>query len=237
MIVAAIKRRLHREICENPVLHGLVLNLYLNGEQYPHRVDDYFPVTAAPSAELAAIMRAHLEDEDRHALMYQKAIAKLGQPVLSLSGPDIYNHVIRAHTRTSFAVSRHDDEDAKRFKLANFFAHLHVLERRVARSLEMHAQACAHSPSGYVRKVVARVLADEHRHVAYTRDVLQDLVPERIAARVLAEHSRAERAANLEFSSQQLKKLLKAHAPRFSRCGKWLYRLSADYLEEAHKRA
>ena len=45
-IIAGIKRRLHRDIVADPVLHGLVLNLYLNGEQYPHRVSDYFPFAA-----------------------------------------------------------------------------------------------------------------------------------------------------------------------------------------------
>ena len=36
------KRLLHRDLCADPLLHGLVLNLYLNGEQYPHRVENYF---------------------------------------------------------------------------------------------------------------------------------------------------------------------------------------------------
>jgi len=47
LVVGAVKRRLHRDIVADPVLHGLVLNLYLNGERYPHRVDDYFPLAAA----------------------------------------------------------------------------------------------------------------------------------------------------------------------------------------------
>ena len=46
-------RRLHRDICADPVLHGLVLNLYLNGEEYPHRVADYFPMRTAAEAGLA----------------------------------------------------------------------------------------------------------------------------------------------------------------------------------------
>ena len=46
MVIDGIKARLHRDIVADPVLHGLVLNLYLNGEQYPHRVTDYFPLAA-----------------------------------------------------------------------------------------------------------------------------------------------------------------------------------------------
>ena len=43
MVIDGVKARLHRDIVADPVLHGMVLNLYLNGEQYPHRVSDYFP--------------------------------------------------------------------------------------------------------------------------------------------------------------------------------------------------
>src|SRR5262249_19838696 len=53
MIVERVKRRLHRDIVADPVAHGLVLNLYLNGEHYPHRVDDYFPLAAADDPALA----------------------------------------------------------------------------------------------------------------------------------------------------------------------------------------
>src|ERR1041384_6978513 len=98
MIVDRIKRRLHREIVADPVLHALVLNLYMNGEEYPHLVDDYFPVHAAEDPELAASMRRHVEEEDKHVLLYAKAIEKLEQPVLRLPMADIFNAVIRGHT-------------------------------------------------------------------------------------------------------------------------------------------
>ena len=92
------KRLLHRDICADPVLHGLVLNLYLNGERYPHRVEGYFSIPGAEEPALAELMRAHLRDEDKHIVMYRKAIARLGQPVLELPLADIFNHVICAHT-------------------------------------------------------------------------------------------------------------------------------------------
>jgi len=237
LMIVSIKRRLHREICINPVLHGLVLNLYLNGEQYPHRVDDYFPIDAAPDTTLAAQMRSHIADEDRHAAMYQRAIRKLQQPVITLSGPDIYNHVIRARTSTSFAIRPDDSPSKRRLKLAHFFAHLYYLEKRVAKSLEIHADACVHSPIEYSGKVVSRVLSDEHGHVEYTLDAVYHLVPKTVATNVLAEHARAERIANFEFSSQQLKKLVMNHAAHFSPLGRWLYRFSADFLSGARKYA
>ena len=53
-LVGAVKRQLHRDICDNPVMHAMVLNLYLNGEQYPHRVDDYFPLAVAEENDLAS---------------------------------------------------------------------------------------------------------------------------------------------------------------------------------------
>ena len=58
VFIDRIKSRLHRDIVADPVLHGLVLNLYLNGEQYPHRVSDYFPFAAVEEPELERRMRA-----------------------------------------------------------------------------------------------------------------------------------------------------------------------------------
>src|SRR5258707_1861645 len=97
-IIRGIKRRLHRDIVADPVLHGRVLNLYLNGEQYPHRVADYFPMAAVEDAALARRMRAHLHEEDKHVALYRRAIRALGQPVVELPLPDVYNTVIRRHT-------------------------------------------------------------------------------------------------------------------------------------------
>jgi hypothetical protein len=53
---------LHRDICRDPVLR-LVLNLYLNGEEYPHQIDDYFPTWAVTDADLlAAMQKSHMQD-------------------------------------------------------------------------------------------------------------------------------------------------------------------------------
>ena len=176
-VVNTVKRRLHRDIVADPVLHGLVLNLYLNGERYPHRVDDYFPLAAATDAEIEELMRRHMAEEDRHIALYTKAIQKLEQPVLELPLPDVYNEVIRSHTTASFAIVASDDADARGLKLAHFFGHLHFLEKRIARSLEYHVEACAHAVCSYPEKAVTAVLRDELRHVSYTRDVVRHLLP------------------------------------------------------------
>lgn len=223
-IVDAVKRRLHRDIVVDPVLHGLVLNLYLNGEHYPHRVDDYFPLAAVEDAELEALMRRHMADEDRHIALYTKAIRKLEQPVLALPLPDIYNDVIRRHTRASFAIATEDDANTRRLKLAHFFGHLHFLEKRIERSLEYHVEACAHSPCSYPEKAVGAVLGDEMRHVAYTKDMVRQLLPAREAADVMALHAHAERRANLDFSARQLGRLLREQAGRFPAVRGAMYR-------------
>jgi len=222
--IDAIKRKLHREIVADPVLHGLVLNLYLNGEEYPHRVDDYFPFAAGDECGLGDTMRAHLADEDKHVALYRKAIEKIGQPVLDLPMGDIFNQVIRTHTDASFAMRPEDDRDMRTRKLAHFFAHAHYLEKRVARSLEYHLDACAHAPSPYPAKAVGAVLHDEGRHVAYTREAVLDLLPAREAHEVLALHASAERRANLDFSARQMGKLMREHSQRFSAAGGMLFR-------------
>jgi len=224
VVVDRIKRRLHRDIVADPVLHGLVLNLYLNGERYPHRVDDYFPLAAAHDAEIEALMRRHMAEEDRHIALYVRAIGKLEQPVVELPLPEVYNEVIRKHTSASFAIASADGPDACRLKLAHFFAHLHFLEKRIARSLQYHVEACAHAACSYPEKAVGAILHDELRHVSYTQDVVLHLLPKREAQGVLALHARAESRANLDFSAHQLSRLLREQASRFPRVRGAFYR-------------
>ena len=236
-LIDSIKRRLHRDIVADPVLHALVLNLYLNGERYPHTVDDYFQTEAAPDAELAARMREHFADEDRHVALYAKAIERLGQPVLDLPEDDIFNHVIRIHTPTPWRVEPGDSRDVAALKLAHFMAHAHCLEKRVARSLDYHLDACAHSASPYPAKAVAKVLADEHRHVSYTREAVNELLPTAVAAGVWAEHERAEHKGNLDFSARQLGRLMNEQRQRFPRVSAALYRACLPVMRWSLARA
>ena len=231
MIAGIIKRNLHRDICRDPVLHGLVLNLYLNGEEYPHRIDDYFPVAAIPDADLLAAMKSHMQDEDKHVALYKKAIQKLEQPVVELPLADVYNEVIRGHTKHSFRLDIDDSADQRTFKLAGFFAHLHFLEKRIARSLDYHLDACSSSPSEYPGKVVGIVFNDEQHHVKYTEEAVFNLLPLARAKAVLADHRQAESRANLDFSSQQLSRLTSQYVDNFPRSRRRIYFYASKLLE------
>lgn len=224
-IIDWTKRRLHRDIVADPLLHARVLNLYLNGEAYPHRVDDYFPVAHVESPELAARMRVHMDDEDKHVALYAKAIEKLGQVVEDLPHACIFNAVIRQHTPESWAVRAGQDRQTQRLRLAHFFAHAHCLEKRVARSLEMHLDACAHAASPYPAKAVAAVLADEYGHVRYTAEAVDDLLPRAVAQEVWKAHTVAEKRANLDFSAAQLKRLLRENRHSWPSSRRGYYRV------------
>ncbi len=119
--IDGIKARLHRDIVADPVLHGLVLNLYLNGEQYPHRVSDYFPLAAVEDPATRTPMRNHMADEDKHIALYTRAIEKLGQPVLVQPHRRRLQRVIRRHTPASFALEAGEDRDACRAQAGAFF--------------------------------------------------------------------------------------------------------------------
>ena len=230
--VDGIKRRLHRDLVADPVLHARVLNLYLNGEQYPHRVPEYFPAAVPDEPEIESRLRAHLRDEDKHVALYVKAIHALGQPVVELPLPDIYNTVILRHTAA--APIDASTGDSRRLALAHFFAHLHFLEARVAHSLEYHLDACAHAATDYPAKAVQVILRDERKHAAYTRDTVDDLVPAQVAERVLGHHRDAESCANREFSARELKRLLAEEGGRFGRGGRALYACSAALMGGGH---
>lgn len=230
-LVDSIKKRLHRDIVADPILHARVINLYLCGEAYPHVVDDYFPIKHVDCPELALKMRNHLRDEDKHVALYAKAIQKLGAEVLELPAWCIFNHVIRSHTLQPWRISGDLDRQARLDKVANFLAHAHWLEKRVARSLEYHYEACAHATSDYPGRAVAIVLADEVHHVTYTREAVFDLVPRQRAHDILEAHRTAEWRANLDFSCGQLRRLLIEEPGRWPGSRKWLYRSCALVMQ------
>ena len=237
MISPAIKRQMHRDICADPVLHGEVLNLYLNGEQYPHRVADYFPLVDDIEPELAERMRAHMCDEDKHIALYQKAVRRIQQPIRELAMQDVFNHVIRSYTTDTFAFNDGDGEDTRRLKLGHFLAHLHFLETRVAQSLEYHLEGCEHSTSTYPSKVVKVILKDERKHASYTREAVYQLLPRALAESVLSAHQKAEGKANVDFSYRQFTRLLRDHRRRFPTSRRWLYRGAAFCLSQVMRYA
>jgi hypothetical protein len=230
-VVDLIKARLHQDIVADPVLHARVLNLYLCGEAYPHLVDDYFPIQHVDCPDLAQRMQTHLRQEDKHVALYAKAIRTLGAEVQDLPDWCIFNHVIRSHTPQPWRVGPGLDRQARLDKVANFFAHAHFREKRVARSLEYHYDACARAGCGYPGRVIALVLADELHHVSYTQQAVYDLVARQRANEILSTHRRAEHRANLDFSYRQLKRLLMEEPARWPASSKWFYRSCAAVLQ------
>jgi hypothetical protein len=233
IIIDSIKSRLHRDLAANPVAHGWVLNLYLNGERYPQQVCDYFQSEYAPTEELATELNRHRRDEHKHELLYAKALRMLAQPVLQLPRHDIFNEVIRSFTPGTFHIVATDSIGTRREKLANFLAHAHFLEKRVARSLCYHVEACNDARSYGVAELVSKVLCDEERHVCYTRQSVFDLLPRRRASEVLALHQQAEARANLFFSQHELRTFVRCFGNILPRTRRLLYRLCAYVMEGA----
>lgn len=204
-IINAMKTRLHRDVVANPKAHGWVLNLYLNGERYPETVCDYFQSEYAPTKELADSIVRHASDEAKHVRLYSHALRTIGEPVVELSQPFVFNEVVRSFTPGTFHITPGDSAETQREKLANFLAHAHYLEKRVGKSIEYHADACGSYGRHNAAKCVAAVIRDEARHVEYTLEAVHDLVPKRKAQEILDLHRRAEAKANLQFSRRLLR--------------------------------
>src|SRR3984957_20620918 len=220
-IIDGMKSRAHREVVANPVAHGWVLNLYLNGERYPEKVCDYFQSEYAPNRELADNIVRHADDS-------------IGQPVEELAPQFVFNEVVRSFTPNTFHIVPTDGEDVRREKLANFLAHAHFLEKRVGRSIEYHADACGALRRDSVGKCVAAVMRDESRHVRYTREAVIDLVPRRKAQTILDTHRRAEAKANLEFSLRLLRTFLERFDNGIRARRKLLFRVGQLIMEGAY---
>jgi hypothetical protein len=156
-----------------------------------------------------------------------------GQAVTQFQGDDVLNHVIRSCTRTRWRVDPRDGADPRRLKLAHFLAHAHHLERRVARSLEMHLDACERGGADVAAKVVSAVTADEHRHLGYTLDAVRELVGGDAARTIIAHHRRAEARADLLFSERQVRRFLERFEGRASGTRRGLYTLCATLQKVA----
>lgn len=208
MLVDAVKHLWHRDLVARPDTHAWVLSLYRAGEVHPQTVDDYFPLAAAEDESLRASMARHSSDEARHVKLYDRAIAKLGEARTEFDGLDVFNVVIRTETAASFALEGSEGADLRRERLAHFLAHAHFLEKRIARSVEYHLEACERAHRIEVARAVFAVHADEERHMTYTLDAVRNLLPRRRAERVIATHRRGEARANLRFSARQVKAFL-----------------------------
>lgn len=236
MLTDRIKELWHGDLVSSPETHAWVLSLYRAGELHPQTVDDYFPLAAAESPDLRAQMERHAADEERHVKMYERAIGKLGQPVTPFEGLDVFNVVIRAETRASFATRGVERPDLRRERLAHFLAHAHFLERRITRSLEYHLEACERAGLRAVAAVVGQVHADEARHTSYTHEAVYDLVPRASAADLLELHRRGEARANLRFSARQVRSFLSRFGSSTRRTHTLVYRACAQMMEAAHAR-
>jgi hypothetical protein len=232
-VVDWAKRRFHRDVVANPVMHGWVLNLYRAGERYPQTVTDYFPSRHAPTAELAGLLDRHRHDEERHTAMYAAAIRAGEQPVVDVADSDVFNIVIRSHTRESFTIDDGDPDDVRRRKLAHFLAHAHFLEKRIERSLQYHRDACERGGAAIAERVVTAVLQDETRHVSYTAEHARALLTEREAAEVFAHHRAAEARANLDFSQRQVRTCSMRFASAVRRDERWFYDACAFLMRQA----
>ena len=126
-IIRSIKRGFHRDIVGHPVAHGWVLNLYRAGERYPQSVCDYLQSEFAPTPALAARLRLHQAEEDKHVNMFAQSLHAIGQPVVEMDMGDVFNGVVRSFTPGTFHIVEADSAEVKRYKLANFLAHAHHL--------------------------------------------------------------------------------------------------------------
>lgn len=232
-IVASIKGRFHGDIVANPVTHGWVLNLYRGGERYPQRVCDYFQSDFAPTKQLATQLRQHAAEEDKHVILFGHALKSIGQPVVEVELGDVFNEVIRSFTPGTFHISEGDPADLRRHKLANFLAHAHHLEKRVARSFAYHADACERTGRTRIGELVSRAKRDEDGHVGYTREAVFDLLTRREAQEVMAVHRRAEAKANLVFSQRQVRAFLANFSAETPKLRQWMFRICATIMETA----
>ena len=232
-VIDSIKGRFHADLVANPMTHGWVLNLYRGGERYPQRVCDYFQSDFAPTKELAAQLRQHAAEEDKHVHLFSHALNSIEQPIVEVELGDVFNEVIRSFTPGTFHIVESDSPDERRRKLANFLAHAHHLEKRVTKSFAYHIDVCERTGKHEIADLVARAKHDEDGHVRYTRETVFDLLTRREAEAVMAVHRRAEARANLVFSQRQVREFLARFGEVTPKHRRRLFQICATIMEMA----
>lgn len=232
-IIDTIKDRFHSDMVADPVVHGWVLNLYRGGERYPQRVCDYFQSEFAPTGELASALEQHAADENKHVRLFSRAIKLLEQPVVEIEMGDIFNEVIRSFTPGTFQIVEGDSDEVRRQKLANFLAHAHFLEKRVARSFAYHLDACERAKKFEIINLLRIAKQDEDRHVRYTREAVYDLLRKTEADKIMEIHRRVEAKANLSFSQQQVRIFLDRFSGTIPKHRAFLYKVCQMLMEGA----
>jgi len=232
-VIDKIKSRFHQDLAANPEAHGWVLNLYRGGERYPQRVCDYFQSEFAPNRHLAQALVDHASDEDQHVQRFTHALQLRGQPVVEINLGDVFNQIIREFTPGTFHIQSSDDADSRRWKLANFLAHAHHLEKRVDHSFDYHIDACQAIGQEKIARIIGSIQRDEKRHVEYTRHAVLDLLTRRQADDVMRTHRIAEAKANLLFSQRQVQTFLRHYPAASPRRRRLLFRLCAYIMEGA----
>jgi len=232
-VIDRIKTHFHNDLVASPEAHGWVLNLYRGGERYPQRVCDYFQSEFAPNKDLARALVAHAGDEDQHVMRFSHALELRGQPVVEIDLGDVFNEVIREFTPGTFHIREADDAASRRWKLANFLAHAHHLEKRVDHSFDYHIEACQAAGQEKIATIIGSIQRDEKRHVEYTRQAVGDLLTRHEAQRVLQTHQMAEAKANLLFSQRQVRTFLRHYPGASPRRRRLLFRLCSYIMEGA----
>ena len=148
--------------------------------------------------------------------------------------------MIRAHTPVSFTILPEDDVATRQRRIGHFLVHAHTLEKRVARSLELHIEACERMGKHEVARVAKRVHDDEQRHITQTLSAAEELFTRVELREALEVHALAEAAADRAFSSLQMRRFLRDEQQRTDRRAslshRLIYRVGVFLMERENAR-
>ncbi|HEX4422318.1 MAG TPA: ferritin-like domain-containing protein [Kofleriaceae bacterium] len=134
------------------------------------RIDLLAAAHRTPSRQRAALYLRHALDETRHAGMFWRRSTDLRI----------------AEGKPPFAPPVADTEDLfETLGEPRFLAFVHRGEQRGRQQFELYARHFAARGDARTRALFDAILGDEHRHEAYTRELLVELVGERGARREL----------------------------------------------------
>lgn len=162
-------RAIYHEIRDDDQTYQLFLSVASDGEAQGGWENERI-AALTPDAELAAKIRRHGEDEEKHGRLFQALLRK--RALESIPVPPDVNYTKRleregiglSHARLRQSEPLTDEE------IIIYLVHSRVTEQRAAEEVELQSRVFGDDPE--LGRAVRMIAADEVRHLSYTHEEL-----------------------------------------------------------------
>jgi fatty acid desaturase len=188
-----MKVRWFRDLLASPAARQHLWNLYYAGEAYVELHPDAVFITRL-EPRLGALLRRHLDDETRHAMVFRDLLTREGAQPSPLPETEDVGFFLLTNVLPEIRPELDGRAPFSRALTQRYMAFLHVLELRSLGDLWALITAARQRGETALANQLQAILADERFHASYThREVMRLAETSQQALALLDEVRRAER--------------------------------------------